>query len=51
MQIHMKNLPYVNGACRVMMVDVLLHDSKFGLAQTPGKHLTEHKMAFTQHVP
>jgi hypothetical protein len=40
MQIHMKNLPYTNGACRVIMVDVLLHDSKFGLA--PGNHLTEH---------
>jgi hypothetical protein len=43
LQIHMKNLPYVNGAYHVITtVLVLLHDSKFGLAQTPGKHLTEH---------
>jgi hypothetical protein len=42
MQIHMKNLPYVNGACLAIMVHVLPHDSKFGLAQTPAKDLTEH---------
>jgi hypothetical protein len=42
MQIQMKNLPYVNGACHIIVVHVLLLDSKFGLAQTPGKHFTEH---------